>query len=114
MDLIHPSVEQLTDQLTTIPDPLLEEIEKQTYASQRQPHMISGHVQGRVLSFLSQLIRPRYILEIGTFTGYSALCLAEGLAKDGQLHTLELREEDVQLAKSYFERSIYKNSSRCG
>jgi len=109
MDLINPVVEQFSGQMTTPPDPLLQEIEKQTYATHQQPHMISGHVQGRVLSFLSQMLRPKYILEIGTFTGYSALCLAEGLPDAGELHTLELRKEDAVLAQSYFDRSIHKN-----
>ncbi|UAY55002.1 O-methyltransferase [Arachidicoccus terrestris] len=109
MDLIHPTVEQFTDQMTTPADPLLQEIEKETYANHSQPHMISGHVQGRLLSFLSQMLQPQYILEIGTFTGYSALCLAEGLTGQGELHTLELREEDAGLAQSYFDRSIHKN-----
>src|SRR5690606_15751783 len=103
--LIHPLVEKFSDQMTSLPGALLQEIEQQTYASHSSPHMLSGHVQGRLLSFLSQLIRPSYILEIGTFTGYSALCLAEGLNKSGQLHTLELRSEDVRLAQSYFDRS---------
>lgn len=109
MDLIHPTVEQFTDQMTSPADPLLQEIEKETYASHSQPHMISGHVQGRLLSFLSQMLQPQYILEIGTFTGYSALCLAEGLTASGELHTLELREEDARLARAYFDRSIHKN-----
>lgn len=107
--LIHPAVEQLSDQMTSLPDALLQEIEKQTYASHAQPHMLSGHVQGRILSFFSQMLRPSRILEIGTFTGYSALCLAEGLTAEGQLHTLELRAEDAVLAQSYFDRSIQKN-----
>ena len=109
MDLIHPLAAQLTDQITSAPDSLLREIEKETYASHQQPHMLSGHVQGRILSFFSQMLRPAYILEIGTFTGYSALCLAEGLTEKGELHTLELRNEDARLAQSYFDRSIHKN-----
>ena len=109
MDLIHPSVELLADSLSSKPDPLLEQIEKQTYSHHASPHMISGHLQGRLLSFISQMLRPSYILEIGTFTGYSALCLAEGLTDSGQLHTIELREADVQLAQSYFDQSIHKN-----
>jgi len=109
MDLIHPEVEQFADLMTSLPDPLLQEIARETYDSHEQPHMLSGHIQGRVLSLLSRIQRPKYILEIGTFTGYSALCLAEGLSTDGQLHTIELRSSDAQLAQSYFDRSIYKN-----
>ncbi len=65
--------------------------------------MLSGHVQGRFLSFISGIVRPKYILEIGTFTGYSALCLAEGMQDDGELHTIELREADAERARLHFE-----------
>lgn len=69
--------------------------------------MLSGHLQGKLLEMISRMIRPRRILEIGTFTGYSALCLAKGLTEDGQLHTIELREEDAATAKAYFDRSPF-------
>ena len=69
--------------------------------------MLSGHLQGKVLEMISCMIRPRRILEIGTFTGYSALCLAKGLTDDGQLHTIELRDMDAERAKAYFLRSEY-------
>jgi len=69
--------------------------------------MLSGHYQGRVLSVLSKLIRPKTILELGTFTGYSALCLAEGLDKDGVLHTIDINEELVDFQRSYFDKSDY-------
>ena len=69
--------------------------------------MLSGHLQGKFLEMISMMIRPRRILEIGTFTGYSALCLAAGLTDDGQLHTIELREADAALAASFFQRSVY-------
>ena len=69
--------------------------------------MLSGHYQGRVLSVLSKLIRPNTILELGTFTGYSALCLAEGLNKNGVLHTIDINEELVDFQRSYFDKSIY-------
>jgi predicted O-methyltransferase YrrM len=69
--------------------------------------MISGHYQGRVLSVLSKLIRPKVILEIGTFTGYSALCLAEGLSLDGELHTIDTNEELVDFQRTYFDKSDY-------
>lgn len=67
-------------------------------------HMLSGHVQGRFLSVLSQIIQPRYILEIGTFTGYSAGCLAEGLTPDGELHTIECREQDAAMATRFWKQ----------
>ena len=68
--------------------------------------MLSGHVQGTFLEMISCLIQPRRILEIGTFTGYSALCLAKGLLKDGKIHTIELRDEDASVAQANFNRSI--------
>lgn len=70
--------------------------------------MLSGHLQGKFLEMTSRMIRPKRILEIGTFTGYSALCLAKGLTEDGVLHTVELRENDAATAKSFFHRSVYK------
>jgi predicted O-methyltransferase YrrM len=71
--------------------------------------MLSGHLQGKVLEMISWMIRPRRILEIGTFTGYSALCLAKGLAADGQLHTIELRDDDAATARRFFERSPFSS-----
>ena len=71
--------------------------------------MLSGHFQGRVLSMLSKLIRPVNILEIGTYTGYAALCLAEGLQKDGTLDTIDIKEELVSIQKKYFDLSPWKD-----
>jgi predicted O-methyltransferase YrrM len=86
---------------------LLRELSRETFQKMLQPRMLSGHFQGRILSFLSKLIRPKKILELGTFTGYSALCLAEGLDKDGELHTIDKNEELVSFQKRYFNRSIH-------
>jgi len=69
--------------------------------------MLSGHIQGRLLSLLSKLVQPKYILEVGTYTGYSALCLAEGLQADGELHTLDVNEELVSIQQKYFQQSIF-------
>ncbi|HXR80666.1 MAG TPA: O-methyltransferase, partial [Saprospiraceae bacterium] len=71
--------------------------------------MLSGHLQGKLLEMVSRMIRPTRILEIGTFTGYSALCLAKGLATGGQLHTIELREKDATTARGFFDRSSFKD-----
>ncbi|KAB5486533.1 MULTISPECIES: O-methyltransferase [Flagellimonas] len=88
------------------PEPeLLQELTRETHLKVVQPRMITGHFQGRVLSMLSKIIAPTYILEIGTYTGYSALCLAEGLQKEGQLHTIEVNEELHQMQRNYFDRS---------
>ena len=86
---------------------LLKALTRETYQKILQPRMLSGHYQGRVLSILSKLIRPKAILEIGTFTGYSALCLAEGLRQDGVLHTIDINEELVDFQRRYFEKSNY-------
>ena len=86
---------------------LLKALTRETYQKILQPRMLSGHYQGRVLSVLSKLIRPKVVLEIGTFTGYSALCLAEGLSQGGVLHTIDINEELVDFQRRYFEKSDY-------
>ena len=86
---------------------LLKALTRETYQKILQPRMLSGHYQGRVLSVLSKLIRPKVILEIGTYTGYSALCLAEGLDQKGVLHTFDINEELLDFQRSYFDKSDY-------
>ena len=105
MDLINPSVSLYAEQYSSPEDALLKEVNDYTHQQHPEYHMLSGHLQGKVLEMLSCMIRPRRILEIGTFTGYSALCLAKGLTEDGQLHTIELREEDARKARALFDRS---------
>ena len=107
MELINPLVEKYAEQFTTPDDAFLQEIHHHTLTSHPHAHMLSSSVQGKLLSFLSTILRPTYVLEIGTFTGYSALCLAAGLLPDGELHTLELREEDAATAKKNFSTSKY-------
>jgi caffeoyl-CoA O-methyltransferase len=85
--------------------PLLAELYRQTYLKLMNPRMISGHIQGRFLAFISRMIAPKRILEIGTFTGYGTICLAEGLSRTGMLHTIDQDEEIIEFAKSYFERA---------
>ena len=89
---------------------LLLELEKETHQKVLQPRMLSSPLQGRLLSFLSQLIKPKKILEIGTFTGYASLCLAEGLQKKGELHTIDSNPELVYLQEKYFSSSEYAKS----
>lgn len=84
---------------------LLEQLNRETYQKILQPRMLSGHFQGRVLSMISKLINPRNILEIGTYTGYSALCLAEGMQDSGELHTIDINEELVDFQRKYFDKS---------
>jgi predicted O-methyltransferase YrrM len=88
---------------------LLKELNKETWQKVLNPRMLSGAYQGRVLAMISKLIRPKNILEIGTFTGYSALCLAEGMQQEGILFTIDKNEELEDFARSYFDRSQYKN-----
>jgi caffeoyl-CoA O-methyltransferase len=92
---------------TTRQSDLLSELERETFVKHAQPHMLSGHLQGRFLSLLSKLIQPKCIVEIGTYTGYSALCLAEGLVTDGILYTLELDAEKEMICTKYFQKSDY-------
>ena len=86
---------------------LLQKLTRETYQKILQPRMLSGHYQGRILSMLSKLIKPKQILEIGTYTGYSALCLAEGMQTDGTLHTIDVNEELVDFQRKYFDLSEY-------
>ena len=108
MELINPLVQEYAEKFSSPEDVLLKEVADFTYANHPESQMLSGHLQGKFLEMGSMMIRPRRILEIGTFTGYSALCLAKGLTEDGVLHTIELRENDAATAKSYFDRSAYK------
>ena len=86
---------------------LLKELSRETHLKVIQPRMITGHFQGRVLSMLSKIVNPKNILEIGTYTGYSAICLAEGLQKNGQLHTIDINEELTDFQRKYFDKSGY-------
>ena len=91
---------------------LLQELSKETWQKVLIPRMLSGHFQGRLLAMISKLVHPKSILEIGTYTGYSALCLAEGLQKEGVLHTIDHNEELADFSKKYFDRSKYKDQIR--
>lgn len=86
---------------------LLKRINRETYLRETMPHMLSGHFQGRVLSMLAHLVQPKRILEIGTFTGYATLCLAEGLTQQGVLHTIDINEEQQQRVQGYFDASPF-------
>ncbi|HLK30553.1 MAG TPA: O-methyltransferase [Puia sp.] len=105
MEIVDLLAQSYADKFSSKEDELLCEIAEHTYANHPHSHMLSGHVQGKFLAFISGLLKPMRILEIGTFVGYSALYLAQGLQKDGQLHTLELREEDAATAKENFKRA---------
>jgi caffeoyl-CoA O-methyltransferase len=107
MDIVNPLAEKYTEQFTTAHDALLQQIIEETYATHAQPHMLSGHVQGKFLQMVSHMVQPLKVLEIGSFTGFSALCLAAGLQNDGMLHTIELREEDAAVSQNNFNKSAY-------
>jgi predicted O-methyltransferase YrrM len=108
MDLVNPLVQQYAERYTTPEDALLHEVFQYTTTQHAHAGMISGHLQGKFLEAVSCMLRPQKILEIGTFTGYSALCLAKGLQPGGKLHTLELRPDDAANAQGFFNRSGYK------
>lgn len=107
MDFLPPDVAAYAEAHTSPESDLLRQLNRDTHAHILRPRMLSGHMQGRLLSMVAHLLRPRRILEIGTYTGYSALCLAEGLADDGKLITIDNNEELEAFARSYWQQSPY-------
>ena len=107
MHFLSEELENYAAQHTEDEPLLLQELNKRTHLNVLQPRMISGHVQGRFLSLLSKMVQPRTILEIGTYTGYATLCLAEGLHPEGVLHTIDIKEELTDLQREFFDRSGY-------
>ena len=105
MHFISQELEDYIEQHSQKEPALLAALNKETYQKILLPRMLSGHFQGRVLSMLSKLIRPVNILEIGTYTGYSALCLCEGMQENGQLHTIDIKEELVDFQRKHFDKS---------
>jgi len=102
MELINPLVEQYAEAFTTPEDELLQEVNVFTAKNHSEYQMLSGHLQGRILAMISCMVAPKRILEIGTYTGYSAICLSEGLTHDGILHTIDINEELMSMTKKYF------------
>ena len=109
MHFISQELEDYIEQHSEKEPDLLAALNKETYQKILLPRMLSGHFQGRVLSMLSKLIRPVNILEIGTFTGYAALCLCEGMQENGQLHTIDIKEELETIQRKYFDKSPWGN-----
>jgi caffeoyl-CoA O-methyltransferase len=105
MHFISEDLEHYVEQHSQDEPELLVRLFRETHQKVLQPRMLSGHFQGRVLSMLSKIIRPKHILEIGTYTGYAALCLAEGLAPEGTLDTIDIKEELVGIQQKYFALS---------
>ena len=93
MEFLSKKIEQYARNHTQKENIVLAELNRETWAKVLVPRMLSGHLQGRALSMFSKMIRPKYILEIGTYTGYSAICLSEGLQEGGKLHTIDINEE---------------------
>lgn len=110
MEFIDKEIENYSASHTDEESKLLSELNRETWANVMNPRMLSGHIQGRILSMLSKLIHPKNIIEIGTYTGYSALCMAEGLKSNGLLHTIDINEEYTSIAKRYFNRSNYRKN----
>jgi Predicted O-methyltransferase len=109
MHFISQELENYIEQHSEKEPELLSALNKETYQKVLLPRMLSGHFQGRVLSMLSKLIRPVNILEIGTYTGYSALCLCEGMQEKGTLHTIDIKEELVDFQRKHFDKSPWGN-----
>jgi len=107
MEFIEELIQRYSESHTESETDLLKKLNRETHLKISQPRMLSGHLQGRFLSFISKLVQPHFILEIGTYTGYSALCLAEGLANDGKLMTIDPNEETNVFAQLFFNQSAY-------
>ncbi|MFK5972985.1 MAG: O-methyltransferase [Flavobacteriaceae bacterium] len=107
MHFLSPLLEDYIQNSSEEEPLLLQELTRETHMKVVQPRMLTGHFQGRVLSMLSKISSPKYVLEIGTFTGYSALCLVEGIQKNGELHTIDINQELTQIQDRYFDKSGY-------
>ena len=108
MDFLPENIQKYISDISQSESPILKELNRYTNSKVILPRMLSGHVQGRFLSMISKLVNPEIIVEVGTYTGYSCLCLAEGLKKNGKIITIEKDEEFASIAKKFFDRSEYK------
>lgn len=109
MDFLPKEIDEYSTEHTQSESQLLSELNRETHVKMLIPRMLSGHMQGRIISAISHMMRPKHILEIGTYTGYSALCFAEGLAENGKITTLDVNEELAPMAEKYFSKSKYAN-----
>jgi caffeoyl-CoA O-methyltransferase len=105
MDIVNQQAQTYAEKFSSAETNLLRDIASFTYAHHEDPHMLSGHLQGKFLEIISCLVQPKRILEIGTFVGYSALCLSKGLQKDGLLHTIELQKKDSEISTENFRKA---------
>lgn len=109
MDFLNSEIQKYADEHTTHESSVLRELNEETTSSIPFPSMLSGHMQGRILTMISRMIKPKYILEIGTYTGYSAICLSEGLQDDGKLFTIDINDKLEEINKRYFEKAGVTN-----
>ena len=109
MDFISDQLADYLNKNSEKEPEILSQLSKETHQKILQPRMLSGHIQGRFLSFISKIKSPEKILEIGTYTGYSTICLAEGLSKNGKIDTIDKNEELIKIQNKYFEKSGYRN-----
>lgn len=105
MDFLPKKIDEYADKYTQAEDPVLEELSRETHLKILQPRMLSGNLQGQLLSLLSKMQQPKFIVEIGTYTGYSAICLAKGLQKDGKILTIDINEELYDFTSSFFKKA---------
>ena len=109
-DIVNNKIEDYVRKNSSKEPEILKNLNKETYLKILNPRMLSGHLQGRFLSIITKLIKPKKILEIGTYTGYSAICMAEGLIEKGIIHTIDINEELVSIQNKYFAKSKCNNS----
>ena len=109
-DIVNNKIEDYIRKNSSEEPKILKDLNKETYLKVLNPRMLSGHIQGRFLSIITKLIKPKKILEIGTYTGYSAICMAEGLIENGIIHTIDINEELVSIQNKYFAKSKCNNS----
>ena len=109
MDFISDQLADYLNKNSEKEPEILSQLSKETHQKILQPRMLSGHIQGRFLSFISKIKSPEKILEIGTYTGYSTICLAEGLSKNGKIDTIDKNEELIKIQNKYFEKSGFRN-----
>ena len=109
-EIIDHKIEQYIEKNSSVEPDILKDLNKETYLKVLNPRMLSGHLQGRFLSIISKLIKPKKILEIGTYTGYSAICMAEGLIENGVIHTIDINEELSSIQNKYFKKTSNNNS----
>ena len=109
-DIVNNKIEDYIRKNSSKEPEILKDLNKETHLKVLNPRMLSGHIQGRFLSIITKLIKPKKILEIGTYTGYSAICMAEGLIEKGIIHTIDINEELVSIQNKYFAKSKCNNS----